>query len=210
MKKALFLIILTLLCACVFAENYPFGVVVFPATFDNEISIGIEGSHMASTAVSKAINDKPSMCSITFNKQNGYFKALAEEGVIEESDLEDTVAFDDGERIATAMDCDGYAFVTVKSFTNDFAKDHFARGVFEVKIYKIGQEEPIYSDEIDVLYNGIAGYWKAKSDERAFEQVCFRLHKKLYKHMKKLNGFEYKELKVVPPLVDIEEDEEEE
>ncbi|MBQ7256980.1 MAG: hypothetical protein IJS60_04735 [Abditibacteriota bacterium] len=209
MKKALFLIILCLLCACAFADSYPFGVVVYPTTFPADMEVGPMAAAQASVAVSNAINDKPSMCSITFNKNNPYFKQAVEDGVIEESDLADTVSPDDAERIATGIDCDGYAFVECKSFTNDFAKDHYARGIFVVSIYKNGVADPIFSEEINVRYDGLQGYWRARTDASAFEKICFRLHKILYKKLKKLNGFKYKELKVVQPLVDIEEDAEE-
>ena len=55
----------------------------------------------------------------------------------------------------------------------------------------------------------MAGYWKQKTDAAAFEKVCFRLHKVLYKKLKKLNGYNYKELKVVEPLVDVDAEDEE-
>ena len=209
MKKALFLIVLCLLCACAFAENYPFGVLVCPATFPEGMEVGPLASAQASVAVSNAINDKPSMCAITFNKQNPYFKQAAEDGVIEESDLDDVVSIDDAERIATGMDCDGYALVECKSFTNDYKKDHYARGIFVVSIYKNGVADPIFSEEINVRYDGLQGYWKAKTDAAAFEKVCFCFHKSLYKKLKKLNGFDYKDLKVVEPLVDVDAEDEE-
>ena len=207
MKKALFLIVLCLLCVCAFAESYPFGVVVYPTTFPEEMEVGPLAPLQASVAVSNAINQKPSMCSITFNKANPYFKQAVEDGVIEDSDLTDTVSPDDAERIAAGIDCDGYVFVSCKSFTNDYKKDHFARGVFEVTIYKNGEAEPIFNQVLDVKYDGLGGYWKAKTDAAAFENVCFNLHKLLFKRMRKLDGFKYKELKVVEPLVDIEDEE---
>ena len=196
MRKLIFFIVLCLLSVCAFADHYPFSMVVFPAGINASIGAGPAANGQVTEVISKAINSKPSLCALCFNKENGMVKKLAEEGVLEESDLVDAVPFEDCERISSSMDADGYCIVYVKSFSND-TKALIAEVVVNVKIYKNGVDKPIFDQDVKGRYDGFKGYWKKATDAKVFENSLYYCRLALEKKLAKLNGYEYKDYRKV-------------
>ncbi|MBQ0106047.1 MAG: hypothetical protein KBT47_08450 [Armatimonadetes bacterium] len=208
MKKFLLIIAVCLIACVAFAENYPFAVIVFPATLDSSIEAGPNAPAEVSSVFSKVINFNKSMCSFSFNEHNPFIKAMVEEGQLEESDLEYPVDEGNCERISEAMDADGYALVQVKSFVQD-EKKFRAEAVVNIKIFKNGVEEPIFESDIKGVYGAMDGYWHKTTAAKAFEKCLGKIQGGAAHRIGRIQGDKYKDYKTVEPIVSEDEESEE-
>ena len=201
MKKVILTVLICLLACSIFAakksfDAYPFAVLIFPAITETGENVSNNDMINVASIVSAVLDKNESFSAMTFHKNNIFFKDLANLQVISPEDLENPNPKENGSRISSAVGANGYCLVDLVSFSNDKEKK-VAELVINVKIFKNDDETPIFDKNISGIHSQFSGYWKQISDEKAVSICGKQAFKNLEREIKKVNGFDYVDLKKV-------------
>lgn len=201
MKKVILTVLICLIACSIFAakksfDAYPFAVLIFPAIAETETDLSKDELINVASIVSGVLDKNETFSAMTFHKNNIFFKDLVNEQVISAEDLENPNPVENGSRISSSVGANGYCIVDLVSFNNDKEKK-VAELVINVKIFKNDVETPIFDKNISGIHSQFYGYWTKLSDEKAAKECAKNVFKNLEKEIKKVNGFEYVDVKKV-------------
>ena len=196
MKKTLLILCVLLISVAAFATPTPkFAIVVYPAIIDSSIEAGDNTPYIVQDYMNKAICGNAKTTAFSLYKDNPYVKAMIEDQVLEESDVELPFDISNADRIAEAMNANGYAIATLKSFEQN-EKAYRAKLIINVKIYRTKDEYPIFDKDIKGTYGPMDGYFKKITQAQAFDQCLNDFRFSLRGAVSKINP--YKATPIIP------------
>lgn len=201
MKKVILTVLICLLACSIFAakktfDAYPFAVLIFPAIAETEEEVNGNDLIDVASIVSAVLDKNISFSAMTFHKNNIFFRELVEQQILAPEDLENTNPKENGSRISESVGANGYCLVDLISFKNDKEKKE-AELVMNVKIFKNNVETPIFDKNIVGTHTQFSGYWNKTTDEKAVSVCGKNALKNLEREIKKINGFDYIDIKKV-------------